>query len=153
MGKRGPGKTPTKVLQMRGSPVAKNRTGEPVGTVGAPVQPDWLDELAQAEWQRLVPELRKMRVLTLADQAALAILCASWSEYRQAKAIVDKVGPVAKTPKGRLIKHPALQAQEQAYTRWERLAKQFGLTPSARAGMAVEQPNPEENRGKNRFFG
>lgn len=33
-----------------------------------------------------------------------------------------------------------------------RLERQFGLTPSARADLAIPKINPDENRGKGRFF-
>ena len=33
-----------------------------------------------------------------------------------------------------------------------KLEREFGLTPSARAGLARPKDNPNENRGKDRFF-
>ena len=153
MGKRGPARTPTKVLQMRGSSLADGREAEPEPSGKAPEAPAHLGEVAAAEWRRVVPILEGWGILDEADQTALGIMCEAYGEYTAARALVVKHGPITENAKGLPMKHPAVLIQEGAFTRWKTLMAQFGLTPSARANLAIERKNPDENRGKKRFFG
>lgn len=152
MGKRGPAKTSNKILKMRGSPLAKGRKGEPKPAAGVPKPPKWLKGEALKEWKRVVPELAAIGLLAFVDQAALAAMCQAWADYLRNKAVVDAEGDVVTNNKGMKMKHPAVNVMEGAFNRWQRLMKEFGLTPAARANMAIEKKNPEENRGKGRFF-
>lgn len=152
MGGKGTPKIPTKVLDMRGSPLAKRRIEEPQGPEGVPECPSWLDKEAKAEWKRLIPILTQMGILTLADRQALAQLCQARSDYVRAAKRVRKDGETFMTPKGFVAKHPMVTVMNEAFARWYRLMPHFGLSPSARAGLATVKPNPDENRGKNRFF-
>ena len=73
MGYRGPTPKPSVIEIAEGCPRKRpvNRR-EPMPRTVAPKCPAHLDELAQKEWRRLVPILRRMRVLTEADGMALA---------------------------------------------------------------------------------
>ena len=140
---------------MRGSPLADNRVDEPQPTPGVPEPPETLDGEARAEWERIVPELAACNLLALVDRAALVLLCEAWADYVAARQIVELEGMVVSQEiKGKavLLKHPAVLCMDSAYARWYKLSKDFGLTPSARAGLAIERKNPDENRGKSRFF-
>ncbi len=152
MAGKGSPKTPTRILKMRASPVAKRRMNEPEPTKGAPSCPGWLDREAKAEWKRLVSELTAVGILTVVDRAALAIMCQSWSDYCAAQAAVAEDGKTCISPKGYVAKNPMVTIMNEASERWRKLALQFGLTPSARAGLAKPRDNPEENRGKGAKF-
>lgn len=129
----GPPKVPTNVLAMRGSPLAGNRANEPVADRTRPRRPDWLGKGAKNIWRRLVPQLEAMGVLAICDRNALARYCDLVDRYIQVSTtrmegqlnVLLKLTPV-------LI----------------RLEREFGLTPSARAGLSIETVNPRENRGK-----
>ncbi len=77
MGKRGPKPTPTAVLKLRGSTLVTGRreAAEVQGPAGTPDAPEWLDEEARAAWDRIVPLLEGMGVLTRIDGNALARYC------------------------------------------------------------------------------
>ena len=64
MGKRGPTRTPTSVLKLRGSWRAKTRGDEPTPQEGVPESPDWLSEDEQSVWDRLTPLRSKARAST-----------------------------------------------------------------------------------------
>ena len=125
---------------------------EPEPRAGRPEPPEWFDELARSEWERIVPELEAMGLLYKLDGSALELLCDAWSRYQRARLIVADEGLLADNGKGQLIKHPAVQVAEQAFGQWKALMAQFGLAPAARANLAIERKNPDENRGKKRFF-
>lgn len=51
--------------------------------VEAPEAPDWLDEDALAEWNRVVPDLLKLGLVTRLDRQVLAQYCEAVSDYRR----------------------------------------------------------------------
>lgn len=114
--------------------------------------PRWLDDEGTAEWRRVVPALAATGLLAKVDRAALALLCDAWSQYVAARREIKKRGKVIVTANGRWVKNPTVTIMNEAAARWQRLAAQFGLTPSSRAGLANPKENPQENRGKDRFF-
>lgn len=111
---------------------------EPVPNQGQPECPDWLDEEAKAEWERVVPELEQMGLLSPADRAALAAYCTAWSRWKQAEEMVRKFGTIVKSPeKGFPMKSPYLTVADQALETMRKLMVEFGLTPSSRSRIKV----------------
>ncbi|NEX63452.1 P27 family phage terminase small subunit [Noviherbaspirillum galbum] len=100
-------------------------------TVGAPTCPDWLPVEARDEWNRIVPELDNLGVLTCVDNAVLVGHCATYAEI------------VSTVRAGEPLK-AALLAQMRAY------ASELGLSPAARAKLAV--PKREEDDETAQFF-
>jgi P27 family predicted phage terminase small subunit len=157
MGKRGPQPTPKRILELRGSWRAKERGDNPQPTPGAPPCPTWLDKEARKEWQRLVPELERMGLLTVVDGAALTCLCTAWAEYIWATKtleaegrVVTCGGKVVEKPDGtfevlgaQLVPHPAVAMQRSAWKAVKDFAALFGLNPSARTGLHVPTAPPK----------
>ena len=69
MGKRGPPKTPTKILQMQGSWRAKDRKGEPEPEAAvAPKCPSWVPVVGREKWDEIVGPLEDAgRLLHVGD--------------------------------------------------------------------------------------
>ena len=151
MAGKGPPKTPTLVLQQRGSHLAKRRLNEPKPTAGAPNPPTWLKGEALREWKRLVGELDAIGLLTAVDRAAFAMLCQAWGDYVAARADVERMGATFTTPKGYVAKNPMVTVRTDAFERWRKLAREFGLTPAARASLATPKVDEDENRGRSQF--
>lgn len=128
MGRRGPPPTPTKVLKLRGSPLADGRKDEPEPRKGKPSFPKWFDADAKRIWRSVTAELEHMGLLARADRNALMRYChymARWevaAQEIQAGRVTDKVLAVYDNYAEKLLK----------------LEVQFGLTPSARARLATE---------------
>ena len=101
MGYRGPIPKPTVVEIAEGCPGKRpvNRD-EPQPRPVAPKCPDYLDDAARKEWRRLVPVLKRMRVLTEADGIALGNLCQTYSTLIQAQEKLTKQGILYKAPSG-----------------------------------------------------
>jgi phage terminase small subunit len=77
-GGRPPKPTALKILQGNPGKRPLNRA-EPTLEIADPERPEHLDEVACQEWDRLVPVLKRMRVLTEADRIALGNLCQTYS--------------------------------------------------------------------------
>ena len=82
-----------------------HRGHRPIKTPPEPPQaamrcPDWLDEVAKAEWRRVFPLLTRMRVMTALDVGMLASYCLAWSELRQSSELLQRRGRTFTTPAG-----------------------------------------------------
>ena len=135
MGKRGPKKKPTKVLEMRNSRHAAGREGEPQPQSEIPPCPDCLSGEAEAEWHRIVPALDEMLDLGAVDRGALVAMCQAWEEYRFYRNKMIKEG-VAGPGKG-TKRAPYVMQMNTAYERWLDLAKEYGCTPASRAELGA----------------
>ena len=153
MGERGPARTPTKILEMRGSWRAKARAGEPKPERMRPRCPRWLSAAAKRAWRRLMPQLEQMGILGRCDREALARYCMMWAKWREVEIWLMEHGDCYPERDGSgevvgLKEYPQVARAIRLSEHLLRLEKQFGLTPAARAGMAQEKQNPFENRGK-----
>ena len=111
---------------------------EPASIPGIPDMPEDLDDEAQAEWNRIVPELREMGLLCRADRAALTGYCTSWSRWRNAEAQVGKYGTIVKSPdKNFPMTSPYLTVANQSLEAMRKFLVEFGLTPSSRSRIRL----------------
>jgi len=159
MGRRGPSPTPTAVLKLRGSTLISKRreVSEARGPAGRPDPPDWLDGDAKAMWDKLVPHLESMGVLSRIDGNALARYCRLWSRWRKAEAFIDLRGEIYPLKdEGGQVKcfqqWPQVAIASKLALQLTRLEQEFGMTPSARSRIQVAHPIEEQVGGKSRFF-
>lgn len=136
---RGRKPKPTVLKLLQGNPGKRPlNEREPGALAGAPQPPDGLDDEALLEWNRIIPELREMGVLSRADRPALAAYCTAWSRWRNAEALVKKHGPIVKSPdKGFPMKSPYLTIADQAVETMRKFLIEFGLTPSSRSRVRL----------------
>ncbi len=124
--------TPTAIRKLAGNPGKRPFNAHEIEpTLGAPACPEWLAGDALDEWNRIVPELDRLGVLTRVDNAVLLAHCATYAEI----AMTVKAGEPLKA---------ALLGQMRAY------ACELGLTPAARAKLAV--PKRDDNDETAYFF-
>lgn len=116
-------------------------------------RPKWLkhDKIAQREWRKLEPELKELGLLTNIDTGALAHCVKAYSmSVRLQKKIEEEGATIEHTnTKGATneIENPKVKAAQKYYKRYEKMLKQFGLTPSARASLAINTNVEEEGTG------
>lgn len=147
MGYRGPIPKPTVIKRAEGNPGKRplNRY-EPQPRAAVPRCPEHLDERAKKEWKRLVPVLRRMKVLTEADWMALANLCQTWSTLVKAQEKLTEVGILYKSPSGFIMQSPLLAIVNQCVETITKLSREFGLTPAARSRIIAQiEPEPVDD--------
>ena len=130
MGKRGPQKKPTAILKLHGSRKVEQRKNEPKPPAGGPICPVWLTGEPRKVWQRITPKLKRMGVVSTIDGFALARYClyvALWMNELNKKAGRSEL------------------TMNRYANQLNRLEQAFGLTPSARAGLKVEQQLANED--------
>jgi P27 family predicted phage terminase small subunit len=148
MGLRGPAPKPTSIKRLEGNPGKRKLNElEPTPKAGAPECPDYLDEVARREWDRLTAILVSMKVLTEADYIALANLCQAYSTLMNAQKQMNKTGILYKSKSGYIQQSPLLGIIHTQTTIVNNLLREFGLTPSSRTRVAIvdttpKRPNP-----------
>ena len=126
---------PTAVLAMKGSKRAKSRAKtEATAPAGCPLKPATLSPAASATWDSVVDSLDMIGTLHRTDGAAIARYCQLTDQWEAAVRESD-VNTMAKLA-------PLLLRIEQ----------HFGLTPSARAGLATA-PKKTNEETEARYFG
>jgi P27 family predicted phage terminase small subunit len=157
MGKRGPAKTPTAILEARGSWLAKTRKDEPQAE-GVPLCLDWLTDEGKLAWNRLIPMLRGIGVVGAVDENALARYCDMLARWKLCVQFVNENGmthPV-RGPNGQITMFREFAEVDRASRLSDqllRIEQQFGMTPASRASLAIDTTKqPKEPRGKERFF-
>jgi P27 family predicted phage terminase small subunit len=122
---------------VRGDERRRINTDEPRPAALPVVKPGYLSKLAAEEWDRVAPHLEAMRTLTAADTTALAVYCEAVARWRGLAELVAKSPPVIQR-EGLLVKNPAYSQARDAAIEVRMFAREFGLTPSARAGIRVD---------------
>ena len=157
MGSRGPARTPTQILKLRGSWLAKTREGEPKGDPATPHCPKWLRKEGKVLWKEIVPQLAAMGVLARCDRNAVARYCQTFAKWREAEEFLKEHGAVypEKDASGRTVglkEYPQAAQAVRFAEQLLRLEREFGLTPSARSNLVVTRKDTGDP-AKDRFFG
>jgi len=139
MGRRGPTPTPTGVKLRQGEtrPSRVNRM-EPLPQHGAPQMPRGMDGEAQKVWRRVLREMRGSDVIVGADTDVLRCYCEAVARYVQAAELLASSSPLMKRD-GDLVKNPLHQIVRNNADLVRLYARELGLSPSARAGLRVQQ--------------
>ena len=116
---------------------------EPQPRVCLPSCPRWLSLEAKREWRRLGPRLRAAGIMTELDGTALALLCQTWSRWKDAEERVDRFGAVVQGSHGQVMRSPYTRIAAQALDQLLRLLVEFGMTPSSRARVHGLSPASE----------
>jgi P27 family predicted phage terminase small subunit len=175
--------TPTAVKELRGT-LRRDRANpaEPQPPVLEPgsVAPSWLTGVRRRRaWADLTQLLVGQRLLTVTDQAALAMLVDAYGDYLEAADVVAgracaycgqslrSPSPCRQEPRHepgsryitmptreggiRISEHPAMGVRRDAWKRVVAMLDRFGMSPSARARVSAAAP--EENDPMDRLLG
>lgn len=118
--------------------------------------PDWLDEDATEEWNRVVEELKTLDLMTNLDVLSLAIYCDSVSKYMQATENIKDNGLTYTymTATGqRKAVNPDVTAQQQYANQIRAFCSEFGLTPSSRLKLVVPTKDDKPKNKAEQMFG
>jgi P27 family predicted phage terminase small subunit len=159
--KPGPRPTPTNLRILQGAPPRRTDVSEAIPPpTDLPECPPWLNEYARQEWDRLAADLYGMGVLTGIDQTMLAAFCTAYSRWRTAEEDLQKQadeddethGAIIDTINGNKIQNPLMGVANAARRDMQRLAVEFGLTPSSRTLIDAGKRGEVDPIGA-RYFG
>lgn len=139
MGRRGPAPEPTALKRLKGNPGKRAlNDSEPRPAATLPRCPSHLQGEARAEWKRVAKALHQSGLLTQVDRAALAIYCQAWARWIKAEAQVARHGEVVKSAAGNVMQNPYLSIANRAMKQVQSMARELGMTPSARSQIKVQ---------------
>jgi P27 family predicted phage terminase small subunit len=157
MGKRGPKPTPTKLKILRGNPGCRPlNKSEPEPPVGGIAMPPHLGDVATARWRQLLPMLQAVKVMTTADVEALARYCDTyewWLATRQKLKQEGDTYPIL-NDKGEvkyIAQRPEVSIAHKLAVQLRQLEQDFGLNPSARTSLHVEEEKPADEEDARMF--
>jgi len=142
MGDRGPVAKPTRLRLLHGARPDKVNQAEPLPAAELPVsKPEYLSVDAAAKWDELTPHLAAMQLMTAADVDVLAAYCECWARWKKLAVMAARTPPVfnrgGEGAEMVLVRNPLWQQVRDAEAGLRTLAREFGFTPSSRAGMRV----------------
>ena len=140
---RGRRPKPTRLKILTGNPGKHPlNQNEPRPSPEIPDCPPELGPVARREWDRLVAELEKLKLLTNLDRAALAAYCGAYALWSEATEAIQKFGTMVKSPSGYPIQSPYVSIANRQAELMMRISSEFGFTPASRSRIAV--PNSAE---------
>lgn len=150
-------RTPTAVLERRGSRRGKDRAPNEPRPRGEAKIPEWLSPEAKQIWHEVIRTWTETPgLITAVDANALARYCETFAAWRRNHAycldhgdhytLYDKDGNIRYYQ----LRPEATQRNKQAILLM-RMEREFGMTPSSRARLRVPD-SPQEESGKSQFF-
>lgn len=141
VGRRGPAPEPREVREAKGNPSrrplpAAVLVGERVASV-VPAAPAGLGERAAAVWDELAGMVTEAQMLTASDLAALEALAVQIARARQAREELEGEPLVVAGAQSQRIVNPLVRVERDAWTLVLKIAREFGMTPSARASLGL----------------
>lgn len=142
-------RTPTSLKLVAGNPGkrALNKQEPDPDYLQDLTAPAWLKPAARAVWDEMAPQASKAKLLTEVDVQAFAMACVALAEYRRASDRVDADGSVkikkVVNEEGKVVEageylNPWAGAQSMYYKQAMAAFAQFGMTPRARTGIALQ---------------
>jgi P27 family predicted phage terminase small subunit len=138
MAARGRKPKPTVAKVLAGDRKDRINPSEPRPRRSLPDRPDHLDGFGREAWDRIVPKLDALGVLTELDGEALSLYCETYSLARHAEAEIRTGGVTTFTDQGSLKPNPAVAVVSQARRLMAAILMEFGLTPSSRSRVKTD---------------
>ena len=155
MGKRGPAPKPTELRILHGNPrqhaICKDEVRPPV-VDSAPQPPEELTAKGKELWVTIAARLKALNLLTEIDLTMLARYCDNLEKWLKAKQVMDTLGSTYTMPNGIQANRPEVSLYTQLGKDLTRLEQQFGMSPAARVGLNVKQPDKGDDL-KRRLYG
>lgn len=153
IGRRGPKKTPTAILKLRGSTLVPGRADVSVKPE-LPEPPKALNDRALELFTELSEMLFASRVVTRRDRNALSRYCQLLVQWEEAEEFRKKYGSTIVITKTNTVTgaekvvgtkmHALVKDSRQLAQLLLRLEAEFGLTPASRAGFGQVAANNSE---------
>jgi P27 family predicted phage terminase small subunit len=99
-----------------------------------------MDAEAKVVWRRVLRDMRHTGVIRAADSDVFRCYCEAVSRYAQAARLYAQSGPIIRGARGGdLVKNPLHQVARDNADEIRQLARELGLSPSARVGLRIER--------------
>lgn len=148
---RGRKPTPTTLKLLKGNPGHRpinDAEPKPAKAAKPPAPPRGMNHRAKTHWRKLAKQLHATGLLTVIDEDALARYCNLHVLLRDAQRTIEKQGFTTISDRGNEVQHPAVMVADKCISQLNRLAAEFGMTPSSRSRVVAD-----DAPGKNKATG
>ena len=111
-----------------------------------PKPPAHPSKSAKKEWKRMSKVLYASGLLTQLDFSQFAIYCQAWGRLVDAEKKIGETNMVVKTSNGNPINNPFMNIANTAMRDCRKFLSEFGMTPSSRTRIKVENAAKKENK-------
>jgi len=148
----GPAKTPTAILEKRGSWKINERKDEPTpqGMSKLPPKSKHLKGEAAKFHKKAGASLLNMGVLSQADYHAFILMCEEYQQYKEADALCGEL--IITTTNGNIIQNPAVGIRNKSRDALKKSMSYFGMTPSSRPNITAINDDTASSDNRERFF-
>ncbi|MBA3234961.1 MAG: phage terminase small subunit P27 family [Chloroflexi bacterium] len=108
------------------------------------VRPTGLSQEAGVVWDRVLASFGSVRVITAADVDALRLYCEAVVRYQIAEQRLVVSGPTVPGRHGEPVKNPLHQIVRDNAELIRSLAREMGLTPSARVNLHMDKRTDDD---------
>lgn len=145
MGKRGPRPKPTNLRVLHGDKRSRINTREPQPARGRrpPAAPSDMSDEAKRVWRRYARELWQKSLLTELDRDSFRGYCEAVAT-RERAAYMLSAGVLVRSRDGGYVTNPAWRIYRDADAAVRRWSQEFGLTPSARSAIRLDEPGEDD---------
>lgn len=153
MGARGPLPKPVLTVVAQGNPGHKpQRDLQPKRKLppSLPTPPPDLDGIALEEWNRVLPEIDKLGIVSHVDGPMLAVYCKTWARWCRLDERLSAEGEILKGRDGLAKKNPVWQLWRESAALLQNYAKDLGLSPGAR--LRLSMPEQEKDGDSEDIF-
>lgn len=136
--RRGPKPAPAAVKVAKGNPGKRRIGADPVADLaatGGVAPPEWLKKDGLRVWNRLAPNVTRLKLLTPVDAESFARYCRNLARWLKMQEVLDKDGEVyeSESAHGKLKRaHPAFLIADRLGRLLEAQESSFGLNPAER---------------------
>lgn len=149
-----PIRRPTTLKVMDGEPPSRINTDAPMPKAEEPRMPGWFTLTQQQTWRAVVRQLRGMQLLHAADYDTLVNYVITADLCHRLAVEVSQQATTVHGGHGSTHSNPLISTLDRAMGRCTELAREFGLTPRARASlrMSVFGDMPADDDSPESFF-
>lgn len=142
-----PGKKPLptrlKIIKGTDQP-CRMRKDEPKPKTDKLAKPQKLSPVADAQWDRIIEELRSAKLLTNVDTHALAMYCEAYATWIESLEKIRSEGVVVMTENGYPKQSPYFLIGNKAFDQMKALLVEFGMTPSSRTRVSAVDTDDDD---------
>lgn len=149
-----PVRRPNSLKLLDGEPPSRINNEEPSPLTEEPRMPGWFNLTQQQTWRATIRQLRGMKTLTAADYDTLVNYVVTADLCHRLAVQVAQGDTTAVGGHGSLHANPLIATLDRAIGRCTQLAREFGLTPMARASLRMSTviDTPAEDDSPAAFF-
>jgi P27 family predicted phage terminase small subunit len=134
---RGRKPKPAALRLLEGNPGRRPIRDEPQPRYGAPARPRFLDVDARKEWDRLAPEMGRLKLLTTLDGALFTVYVTTYSHWLSCEAVIRAQGMTQTSARGIVRIRPEARLALRYVEQLRGIVSDFGLNPTSRTRLDV----------------